>query len=504
MEYCLFANSHPKPSSLNAVKPSSGCVTVTWDKVYGVSGYLVRSRVKGSTWGESPSGSTQLITSWTIARIEWEYQVAGRYGEVTSAYTGVVSAIARPTTPTPPQSIFTNPTATGVDVSWAGSAGANIYVVLVLDSDLIGAFLSRYATTGKSMKIIDLRPGHHYIVAVNAWSSVGEGIPNGARGVVPGYSIPDTPKNLQVVTVGPTTIHLQWCGSPGAAGYIPFVRNVNNASDVSKPGLVSDMEAVYDIAFLYPRLESAKSSCVIPAVTGMVGGPVNGAGCFSAKPGQVFLEMDPNTPAQGQVCVSGTGTLPIYNDLCSFTCNLGFCPDKVCSCSQRGNQVKLSVSVGGGCPAAGLDSSYVGLCNFACSQGYCPSKYCTKSTGKACSINPSIENPADRLQRLDTTYPGIYWAGAFPSGYDGDCTREQLSILEEATRVAHTMTDKRDPYDDAQPRTDDGAFHQYFLRDSLCQFRWSLHNRARYAQLYSEYPRKITNKDGMPPIKITP
>lgn len=194
--------------------------------------------------------------------------------------------------------------------------------------------------TELSIHIDGKKPGHHYIIAVNAWNSDGEGIPNGARGFVPGYGTPPIPINLQVESVDPTTVKLKWCGSPGAAGYHAWFRNVNNVTDISKIDGISGMEATYGIAFLFPgvwnfefcvsaingELESGKSSCVVAARTGTIGGPVGGAGCFSPIPGQVFLEMDPNAPTQGQVCVSGIGRLGNYNDLCSFTCNRMYNP----------------------------------------------------------------------------------------------------------------------------------------------------------------------------------
>jgi hypothetical protein len=138
-----------------------------------------------------------------------------------------------------------------------------------------------------------------------------------------------------------------------------------------------------------------------------------------------------------------------------------------------------------GCPAAGLSSKYLGLCRFACSQGYCPYKYCSKATTDTqCPINTTGETRAQRLARLNKAYKGIYWDKAMPDGAVGDCTPEQLSILEEATRVSTSMTADSD---EDGPEMEDTAFHRYFVEDSYVQFRWSLNHNARYTSLRSRF-----------------
>ncbi|KAF7948416.1 uncharacterized protein EAE97_003827 [Botrytis byssoidea] len=77
-----------------------------------------------------------------------------------------------------------------------------------------------------------------------------------------------------------------------------------------------------------------------------------------------------------QVCIQGTGA-PGYEELCTYSCHLGYCPIGACTCLAMGKQVDQPDSTGTkGYPAAGLNATFSGLCDFACNTGFCPPESC--------------------------------------------------------------------------------------------------------------------------------
>ncbi|WP_432843904.1 fibronectin type III domain-containing protein [Dactylosporangium sp. CA-092794] len=277
--------TRPTPVPGNVVARSSPTgVTVTWDPVFGAFGYTVRSRLVGaSTWNELRSGANRYDTTWTLDGQQWEYQIRTDNGDqLKSAWSGTFSATAHPQTAPPPVGIVTHATATGADVGWGAPSGpytATIerYGVITFDKDTPGAFLSDVGIHGLSAHIDGLTPGHHYVVAVEAWNAAGGGFPGLGRLVTIGAGAPPTPANLRVVSTDPTTVQLTWDGSAQAAGYRIWIRNVNNGSPSAADETVVDGPS-YGIAYLFPgiwnyefcvtavngALESGKSNCVVP------------------------------------------------------------------------------------------------------------------------------------------------------------------------------------------------------------------------------------------------
>lgn len=88
------------------------------------------------------------------------------------------------------------------------------------------------------------------------------------------------------------------------------------------------------------------------------------------------------TPADdAQQCVEGTvaeGVSDNYLGLCVFSCQYGYCPEGICTCSRNGTVVDVPTAnyTTDGCPADGLDDSYSGLCSYDCTHGYCPEGAC--------------------------------------------------------------------------------------------------------------------------------
>jgi lysophospholipase L1-like esterase len=295
----------PIPSNFQATSSPQG-VTVTWHAVYGALGYSVRNRLVGQTdWGVARTGMNAFYTTWTIDGLEWEYQVCTQNGDsMASAWTSIASAVSHPQTPSPPTRITTGATSTGIDISWVAPSGAydsaiNLYEVIIFDQDTAGAFIQARGVRGHSTHVDGLVVGHHYSVAIAAWNEAGGGIPGGARSVTIGAGTPPAPTNLQVTSTDPTTVQLDWCGSPEAAGYRVWIRNINNPSSVSEPSDTTSSTSLttYGIAFLFPGVwnyefcmtaingaaESGKSNCVVAPKPGdaPVGGPVGGSGSYT-------------------------------------------------------------------------------------------------------------------------------------------------------------------------------------------------------------------------------
>lgn len=268
-------------SGLKAESVPSG-IKVTWNPVFGARGYTVRYRLVGAgDWSEVVVPSNRFDTTWTQDGWTWEYQVRTyNYTDGASSWT-MAGATSHPETAAAPGNIVTRATATGVDVSWDGATGPytdsiDRYQIITWDRDTPGAYISSTGARGTSIHIDQLTPGHHYLVAVATWNKAGGGVPGGARSVTIGAGTPAVPTNVTVKSLDATTVQLNWKGSPEAAGYRVWVRNVNapEGSNTEGPYLTDNPE--HQIAFLFPgnwnyefcitavngALESDKSSCV--------------------------------------------------------------------------------------------------------------------------------------------------------------------------------------------------------------------------------------------------
>lgn len=85
--------------------------------------------------------------------------------------------------------------------------------------------------------------------------------------------------------------------------------------------------------------------------------------------------VSPFTPP---ACTGGEGSDP-FPGLCSYACNFGFCPRNICTCTSQGALVEpppVTEKVSASAEGNGYDDQ--GLCDFACQRGYCPYP-CVKS-----------------------------------------------------------------------------------------------------------------------------
>jgi hypothetical protein len=85
-----------------------------------------------------------------------------------------------------------------------------------------------------------------------------------------------------------------------------------------------------------------------------------------------------------------------------------------------------------------------------------------------------------RLKRLNTIFPGIFWDRAYPDSQPESCTFAQLNVLEMATRVAARLSHY------SPSNQEDDAFQRYFVTDGRVNGRWSSGaNRNDYLNLLS-------------------
>jgi lysophospholipase L1-like esterase len=272
----------PVPSNVVAA-PSPTGVTVTWDAVYGALGYTVRSRLVGfPDWTESHASPNRFDSTWTVDGQQRDYQVRTDNVDQQSDWSPIRTATAHPQTAPPPVGIVTNATATGVDVTWGAPTGPytdtiDRYQIITWDKDTPGAFIGGTATRALSVHVDGLLPGHHYTIALVSWNAAGGGLPGFGRSVTIGAGTPPAPTGLQVSDVDATTIQLSWTGSPQAAGYRVWVRNITNGEQSHTNETIIDA-TTYGVAYLFPGVwnyefcvtaingaaESGKSNCVVP------------------------------------------------------------------------------------------------------------------------------------------------------------------------------------------------------------------------------------------------
>jgi hypothetical protein len=157
-----------------------------------------------------------------------------------------------------------------------------------------------FSTSERSAHIDSLIPGHHYIIYVQAFNRYGGGVPGIGRSVTIGAGEPPPPYNLQIASTDDANVELTWCGSPVAAGYHVWVKNINNSSDVLHIDSTSSGDTHISVGFLFPGvwnyqfcisalngvLESTLSTCLdAPQPGNTTGGPVGGPNCYMALPG---------------------------------------------------------------------------------------------------------------------------------------------------------------------------------------------------------------------------
>lgn len=105
------------------------------------------------------------------------------------------------------------------------------------------------------------------------------------------------------------------------------------------------------------------------------------AGAWAVNMTGLSVSSNGTTTTTSDTCVEGTvadGISENYLGLCVFSCQYGYCPEGVCTCTRYGTVTDVPAYNGtaDGCPADGLDDSYLGLCSYDCTHGYCPEGAC--------------------------------------------------------------------------------------------------------------------------------
>ncbi|MEV7405772.1 GDSL-type esterase/lipase family protein [Streptomyces sp. NPDC091267] len=269
-------------SGLTAQSVPSG-VKVSWNPVFGARGYTVRYRIAGTTeWSQAHAATNRYDTTWTQDGWTWEYQVrTDNGGDGESGYSPTVTATAHPETAAPPGNIITLPDAHGLNVKWQAPTGPHTdsidrYEIITWDKDTPGAYISSTAVRGTTVQIDHLISGHHYLVAVATWNRAGGGMPAIARPVTVDAGKPPVPTNVTIKSTDATTVQLNWQGSPDAAGYRVWTRDLRKPYEAYKTDESVSDTPDRQIAFLFPgnwnfefcitaingEMETDRSTCV--------------------------------------------------------------------------------------------------------------------------------------------------------------------------------------------------------------------------------------------------
>lgn len=113
----------------------------------------------------------------------------------------------------------------------------------------------------------------------------------------------------------------------------------------------------------------------------------------SASGNRAISPAAPSLTLSEQVCIEGGGSQDQYNDLCKYTCRLGYCPPGPCTCYKMGKATDIDGKNIDGFPKPGLDCTYTGLCSYACNHGYCPDAYCTTDASADGQCMMPVEEP---------------------------------------------------------------------------------------------------------------
>jgi hypothetical protein len=256
-------------------------ITVTWDAVYGATSYDLKYRFVGTNnWYIYALTSNRYDTGWVLDGWEYEYMIRTRYGDQKTEWSETSSAVCHPQTPRAPTGIVTRATATGLNVSWP-SLGHDIveYALLIHDRDTPGAMVNTIGIepTSLSVHVDSLTPGIHYAIALQAWNQHGGGFPGAGQSVTVGAGTAPPPTNLRITSLDDTTIKMDWCGSPDAAGYLFWSRNINVKDSELVVEDFSTTETTRSRGFLFSgvwnyefcisafngELESSLSNCVV-------------------------------------------------------------------------------------------------------------------------------------------------------------------------------------------------------------------------------------------------
>lgn len=133
---------------------------------------------------------------------------------------------------------------------------------------------------------------------------------------------------------------------------------------------------------------SASRTTVYTTITTLV---ASNTGAYHSSTPAASATASSASSTTTSTCNAGTyadGQSTNFSGLCSFSCARGFCPAPACKCTSTGTPTSSSDdtttgSATQGCGVAGEEAIYDDLCAFTCTLGYCPGAACTTSCSGA-------------------------------------------------------------------------------------------------------------------------
>jgi hypothetical protein len=96
-----------------------------------------------------------------------------------------------------------------------------------------------------------------------------------------------------------------------------------------------------------------------------------------------------------EVGYSGNGDAS-YDGLCSFACNLGFCPSPACGKAKQPSYIPQTSPFNPDTCTGGIGSgNNAGLCDYSCNFGFCPRAVCTCTKTGPLNLPPAITKDID-------------------------------------------------------------------------------------------------------------
>lgn len=125
----------------------------------------------------------------------------------------------------------------------------------------------------------------------------------------------------------------------------------------------------------------------------------------SALSPKAIAPKSPPLNVADMVCIEGTG-LGKFKDICEFNCKYTNCPVTACVCTKLGPKPTIPPWKNTPGYTRG-DPNFIGLCNYACNLGYCPEDVCSRTEMPI--VNPPVS----------PFFPDTCTAGTSRAGEDG-------------------------------------------------------------------------------------
>ena len=219
--YAATATISSKPV-LKSIKGDTDGVTITWEKVAGVSNYRVFKKVPGGSW--KGLGNTTALTftdTNPVAGEKYIYTVRGVSAdgkEFTTSYDSTGLTITYTKQPV----VTLRGDASGISLSWEAVKGAEGYrVYRALPGETSWTIISKY-TTSLSFKDTDVKSGIEYRYTVRPITA-NQKMFTGGRSVTKKMTYTAIPK-LTKLDGTATGVYVYWNAVPGATKYRVFYK----------------------------------------------------------------------------------------------------------------------------------------------------------------------------------------------------------------------------------------------------------------------------------------